>query len=420
MFATQKILSRLLNEAPHKFLVLRKVGATIKNSVFALFKDIIVSENLQNLFLINKSDFTITCKINGNQVIFSGLDDSEKIKSIAGITGVWLEEASEFTFDEWSQIQLRVRGQHKHYVQFMLTFNPISEESWLKTEIWDKEDDGVYKLVTTYKDNCFLSKEDVKHFEERVKKNAQYWRVYGCGLWGTIQTGGEMVHQFDYNKHVANVHYNPKLPLHISVDFNVLPHCSMAIFQIDNGVNINIIDEIALEHPKNRTKDMCQEFCRLYANHAAGVFVYGDVAGQHSDTRSEAGHNDYTIIMRELIKFKPQLRLGTKAPSVVMSTSFLNSIFDNNEKIKLIIDFSCKKIINDMLYLKQNSEGGKLIEYEKHPQTGTRYEKYGHFFDVIRYYITTCFDREYIEFQSGAKPFAKLRMGTRIVAKNGY
>ena len=364
VFATQKIIARILNEQGHKFLVLRKVGSTIKNSVFALFKQIIISENLQDLFIINKSDFTITCKINNNQIIFSGLDDAEKIKSIAGITGAWCEEATEFTLEEWNQIQLRIRGQHKNYVQFMLTFNPISETHWLKAEFWDKDDDDVLKLVTTYK---------------------------------------------------------PHLPLHISVDFNVLPHCSMGIFQIENG-NIYMVDEIALEHPRNLTKDMALEFKRKYSTHVGGLFIYGDVAGRHSDTRSEAGHNDYSILMLHLAQFKPQLRVGIKAPSIAMSTNFLNGILEGDELIKLSFEVSpeCKKMIADLSYLKQNAEGGKLIEYEKHPVTGTKYEKYGHFYDLLRYFLTSAFAREYQIFQTGSKPFSNVTFGKRPAVRSGY
>ena len=323
---------------------------------------------------------------------------------------MFIEEATELTESDWNQLQLRIRGRHKNYVQFILAFNPISEESWLNKVFWDNTEEDVMTLVTTYKDNYYLSKEDIYHFEERVRKNAQYWRVYGLGEWGSIQTGDEIVHKFNYTKHVLNLEYNPNLPLHISVDFNVQPHCSMGVFQISNG-KIKCIDEIALEHPFNRTKDMSLEFLKKYYNHRGGLFIYGDVAGMHNDTRTETGANDYSIIMKELKEFRPQLKVGLKAPSVVMSTNFLNSILGDETDLSLIIDINCKKMINDLLYLKQNSEGGKQIEYEKNEKTKTRYEKYGHFFDLLRYFLTTCFAKEYQIYQVGYKPFSNVKIG---------
>ena len=42
----------------------------------------------------NRTDMTISMP-NGSMIIFAGLDDVEKLKSIYGITGIWVEEASE-------------------------------------------------------------------------------------------------------------------------------------------------------------------------------------------------------------------------------------------------------------------------------------------------------------------------------------
>jgi hypothetical protein len=77
-------------------------------------------------------------------------------------------------------------------------------------------------------------------------------------------------------------------------------------------------------------------------------------------------------------------------------------------------------MVNDLMYLKQNSEGGKLIEYEKHPVTGTKYEKYGHMYDLMRYFLVVCFAREYQIFQTGVKPFSNVTFGKRAGVKNGY
>ena len=410
-FAAQKIITRIMSEENHRVLIIRKVGATLKNSVFSLFQEIIIGEGLSSNFIMNKSDYSIECKLNRNKILCSGLDDAEKIKSIAGITSMWIEEATELSEIEWDQLQLRIRGKQTNYVQFILTFNPISEEHWLKSVFFDRYDENVYTLVTTYKDNSFLSEEDIKHFEERLIKNSRYWLIYGKGEWGNIQTGGEMVDKFDYSYHVKPLLYNPELPIHISLDFNVQPHCSMAIIQIENNV-IKVIDEIAQKHPKNRTVDMCQEFCNRYKQHVGGLFVYGDQSGLHNDTRSEEGFNDYSIVKRELNRYKPQLRIQSKNPSVSMSTNFLNDIMMENDKLKIIIDPRCKKLINDLLYLKQNSEGGKLIQYEKHPVTEVRYEKYGHFFDLLRYFLVTCYSKEYIMFQREGKPYSTIKCGS--------
>ena len=57
---------------------------------------------------INRTDYSITLP-NGTQFLCMGLDDPEKIKSITGLTDAWMEEATEFSMDDFSQINLRIR-----------------------------------------------------------------------------------------------------------------------------------------------------------------------------------------------------------------------------------------------------------------------------------------------------------------------
>ncbi|MCX6162074.1 MAG: phage terminase large subunit, partial [Ignavibacteriae bacterium] len=92
VFAAQKLLIRCLKETNHKFLLIRKVARTIRGSQFSLLKSLIDNANLNEFFYIRESDLTIICKLNGNSFISAGMDDPEKIKSIYGITSVWIEE----------------------------------------------------------------------------------------------------------------------------------------------------------------------------------------------------------------------------------------------------------------------------------------------------------------------------------------
>jgi phage terminase large subunit len=137
-FAAAKLLIRIMSEESHRILYYRKVAKTIRGSQFQLFKDIISRWNLAQLFKINKTDMEIIYKPNGNQLVSSGLDDVEKLKSITGITGTWCEEATEIEHDEFKQIDLRVRGETKNYKQHILTYNPINDEHWIKSVFHDK------------------------------------------------------------------------------------------------------------------------------------------------------------------------------------------------------------------------------------------------------------------------------------------
>ena len=46
---------------------------------------------------------------NGSEILFAGLDDVEKLKSIYDITGIWIEEASELLEADFNQLDIRLR-----------------------------------------------------------------------------------------------------------------------------------------------------------------------------------------------------------------------------------------------------------------------------------------------------------------------
>ena len=83
-FVAQKLVYKALTDC-RKILVLRKVGRTVKNSVFQLIIDTLVQFKIKDKCKINKTDFSIELP-NGSLFLCSGLDDPEKIKSITGLT----------------------------------------------------------------------------------------------------------------------------------------------------------------------------------------------------------------------------------------------------------------------------------------------------------------------------------------------
>ena len=183
----RKIIYRLLKEThvKHNFLIIRKVDRTIKRSVFALVKNIISIWGLTGEFDINLTDKTMVYKPTGSQIMFSGLDDVEKLKSIEGVTSIWYEEATEGSQEDFDQLDLRLRGMMEAVKQITLTFNPISEQHWIKKTFFDDPIDGVFTLKTTYLDNHFIDDEYKMVMENKRKTNPRYYNIYALGNWGT-------------------------------------------------------------------------------------------------------------------------------------------------------------------------------------------------------------------------------------------
>ena len=185
----RKLLYRLLDEShcKHNFLIIRKVDRTIKRSVFALMYNIISKWGLLSDFDINKTDKTMVYKPTGAQFMFSGLDDVEKLKSIEGVTSVWIEEATELNQEDFEQLDLRIRGNTGALKQIILTFNPISDQHWIKKIFFDDPIQGVFTLKTTYLDNSFIDDEYKMVMENKKKSNPRYYNIYALGNWGTAE-----------------------------------------------------------------------------------------------------------------------------------------------------------------------------------------------------------------------------------------
>ena len=184
-YIVQRYIYKLLKQKMN-LLVVRQTGNTNRNSTFALFKQVISQWNLGQQFKINESDLRIKC-VNGNEIIFSGLDDTEKLKSVTfesgELTDIWVEEATETLEEDINQLKVRLRG-GKSKKQMILSFNPVNINHWIKKHFIDS---GLATVChSTYKDNKFLTEEDKKVLESFKYTDTYYYNVYCLGLWGVL------------------------------------------------------------------------------------------------------------------------------------------------------------------------------------------------------------------------------------------
>ena len=179
-------------------LVCRQVARTLRGSVVQEINKVINDWGLRGLFDINKTDGTVTCK-NGYQIVFAGLDDVEKLKSLTPAKGVFtdirIEEATETDRADVKQLLKRQRGGSESTPKrLVMSFNPIFQTSWIFEEYfkaigWADEQkeyrgDGLSILKTTYKDNRFLTSDDIYGLEN--EKDKYFYDVYTLGNWGIL------------------------------------------------------------------------------------------------------------------------------------------------------------------------------------------------------------------------------------------
>jgi phage terminase large subunit len=125
VFIAQRYLYKCLSEPYFRLIYCRKVANSIRSSQFLLFKDLIIRSGLDQFFHIKEGTMEIECS-NGNKMIAHGLDNIEKVKSIQEPTDIWVEEATEVSKQEVTQLNLRMRTKKEKYNQVCLSFNPIS------------------------------------------------------------------------------------------------------------------------------------------------------------------------------------------------------------------------------------------------------------------------------------------------------
>ena len=181
VFIAQKLILKAL-KSKRKVLIIRKTLNSQKDSCWRLILEQLSDLNIRHMCKVRITDFAIELP-NGSVMLFKGLDDSERIKSIVGITDIWIEEATELIEEDFDQLDLRLRARADS-LQMFVSFNPISKVNYVYRK-WFAETavvgDDTLIVKTTYKDNRFLPEEYIQSLENKIHTNPTYYRIYAMG-----------------------------------------------------------------------------------------------------------------------------------------------------------------------------------------------------------------------------------------------
>ena len=442
--------------------VFRKVGSSIKDSIYEAFKEAAKTLNIYDYFQFNERK--ITCLLNGAKITFSGLDDSEKIKGLENYKRVFLEEFSEFEHGDFKQIRKRLRG--KHGQQIICSFNPIKITHWIKKEIFDKDKfhdvpmdvtlggekvpgelteikslrmnepkqimnvrtkqivehpSDTVLIQSTYLNNFWVvsspdgtygyyDEQCVADFEKDRINDPDYYNVYALGEWGVIRTGSEFFGSFNRGKHAGEHKYVPGLPIHISVDNNVLPYISVSYWQVDftTGTKIWQFNETCGESPNNTVKKSSKLVAKYLKSieYSDKVYVHGDASTKAANSIDDEKRSWMDLFIDTLQKegFEIEDKVGNKNPSVAMTGEFINAIFDNIVPgIQIYIDESCSVSLEDYMSVQKDANGAILKTKVKNKTTLQSYEEHGHLSDTFRYVVVDLCNELYTEFSNRRK-----------------
>lgn len=358
-FVIQKMIYKYLKYPNRKCLVIRKVGNTLRDSIYSLFKSVLGDWHIYDRCDIKDSLLTIDLP-NGSQFIFKGLDDSEKIKSIANIDDIIIEECTEISLDEYSQLNLRLRSKNP-YNQIHCMFNPVSKANWVYKQWFEKSynTDTTIVLHTTYKDNKFLPKDYIQALLDMENDNLTYYKIYALGEFATLDKlvyTNWSIAEFDYKKLIQE---NEKIKALFGLDFGYVndPSAFIALLADEEPKKLYIFDEF---------------YKKGLLNDALAKLITDKGYNKEVITADSAEQKSIEEIKREgIYRIKPA-RKG--------KDSIINGI-QLIQQYQIIVHPSCMNVIEELknyTWKKDKSTG----EYINEP-----IDKFNHLLDAFRYAV---------------------------------
>lgn len=457
----QAVLIQTLQDGENT-LVMRKVGASISKTIYEDYKVAASLLGISQYFKFIQN--SIKCTFNGAKIDFSGLDDPEKIKGISNYKRVQLEELSEFEFADLKQIRKRLRG--KKGQQIIADFNPISETHWIKKDWLDNEklhdvpmvveiggkimpaeltkvkslkmNEGktivnpntkeieeyppnMVVIQSTYLNNFWVvgspdgtygyyDEQCVMDFEHDRLYDPDYYNVYALGEWGVIKTGNEFLNSFNVGKNSGEYSYIPGLPIHLSVDSNVLPYISVSYWQADlsKGKNMYQITETTAESPNNSVRRAAKLVSKKLSElgYDDKIYLHGDASAKAANTIDDNKRSFMDLFIDTLKKdnWIVEDKVGNKNPSVSMTGEFVNAIFEKQlPDLSINISDSCRTSIDDYQSVQKDVNGAILKTKVKDSVTKQTYEEHGHLTDTLRYVVHDIMYEEYVQFANRRK-----------------
>lgn len=144
----QKLHLKLLQEK-RLALVVREVYDTIRDSCFSLLQDVAVDMGIYDMLKFKTSPMQVTYP-NGSKIIFKGMDKPAKLKSINGVSIIWVEECSEVKYEGFKELLGRLRHPtlSNHII---LSENPIEKANWTYKHFFiDEENDKKYLMMKNF------------------------------------------------------------------------------------------------------------------------------------------------------------------------------------------------------------------------------------------------------------------------------
>lgn len=186
--ALHLLINKFFKEENRRILIIRKTRVAVRKSCFQLILDFLHKYDCYKYVNVNRTELEITRKDNSsNSILFTGLDDVDKLKSIEQGNYIWVEEAIDILFREFLNLDILMRRETDGINQMFLSTNPISALSWIKTDIVDKPDEDTAIHISTIDDNPFASNTDRRRLDRLKDIDLNLYKIFRLSEWGILE-----------------------------------------------------------------------------------------------------------------------------------------------------------------------------------------------------------------------------------------
>lgn len=288
----QLFIYKFNNERNKSFLVCRKTLPHLRITAYRLIIELMKDYGYYSRLTHNKSERTLYNPANNNFMLFTSIDDPEKIKS-AEFNYEWLEETNEFSYQDFKILKMRMRAKTTdgESNRMYLSYNPVDEYGWLNEKL--KSQDDVQVIHSTYEDNPFAQDADIAVLEGFKGEDDSFYRIYRLGkyakLKGQIYTIGTIAEFPECEETIYGVDYgfsNPSVLIEVGIDIeNMALYLSELIYET-HLTNSQFIDrmkeEIPEEHREREIYADSSEPDRIEEAYEAGFNIKPSFKGKKS------------------------------------------------------------------------------------------------------------------------------------------
>lgn len=182
----QLLIQKFVEEPGALIGISRKTFPALWRWTYALVVRLLTDYGIYARCEHDKTHHVISYK--GSELHFFSLDDPTKVRSGA-LHYLWMEEAIEFTWEDYIAMSLLLRSPVVGSVarrQIFMSLNPTDENSWLKRQLLATEKD-IEVIHSTYHDNPYVDKDYRGMLENLINQDKNYYRVYVLGEWGRLE-----------------------------------------------------------------------------------------------------------------------------------------------------------------------------------------------------------------------------------------